>query len=119
MDDAWAELEAASRRKGRIDQLLEAELRALKRWHADHSRDGTYGVGRPSVAEGARKDRIDANIAKLRANILPGEETSRARANAADLQASARAHAEHHAQAESAPGGYKAEGNRFISNDDL
>ena len=119
MDDAQKVLDAAVARRTKIAELL-VEARAA----VEEDRRNNLGIlGAPKKARRNKTAFLSAAVVRLESGLLPGEHREVQAKPPGFLAASARANAQHHAQAEQVPPGRRpreaaASGSRNDDDDD-
>jgi hypothetical protein len=116
MDDAQKALDAAVARRTTI-----AELLVVARAAVEEDRRNNLGIlGAPKKSRRTRTAALKAAVVRLESGLLPGEHREVQAKPPGFLAASARANAQHHAQAEQVPPGRRpsASGSRHDDDDD-
>ena len=119
MDDAQKALDAAVARRTQI-----AELLVVARAAVEEDRRNNLGIlGAPKKARRNKTAALSAAVVRLESGLLPGEHREVQAKPPGFLAASARANAQHHAQAEQVPPGRRpreaaASGSRNDDDDD-
>ena len=119
MDDAQKALDAALARRTKIEELL-----VVARAAVEEDRRNNLGIlGAPKKARRNKTAALSAAVVRLESGLLPGEHREVQAKPPGFLAASARANAQHHAQAEQVPPGRRpreaaASGSRHDDDDD-
>ena len=119
MDDAQKALDAALARRTKIEELL-----VVARAAVEEDRRNNLGIlGAPKKARKNKTAGLSAAVVRLESGLLPGEHREVQAKPPGFLAASARANAQHHAQAEQVPPGRRpreaaASGSRIDDDDD-
>ena len=100
LDQARADLDAASVRQEKIDRLIVEQQHILDQLEAERKNKGR---GRPNTAHAAKKKAAESKNSRLQRGILPGESVQITPRTASELRQSAAQHPQHHAAADHVP----------------